>query len=301
MRRVLSLIGIPLAAWLPLQVAYGAEAVKLKYVTAAYADSLNVGMRNPEGVACLGNSFWVADTGNRRVLRYSLEDKIVTAEVEYPLADAYPLVTRVNSEGMLFVLDGKTRRVRRLGKAGEDLGYLDPAGVPAPAKIVPRSLALDRDGHIYLLDIFGRRVVVLDGTGNYLRHIAFPTDYGALTDLTVKLNGDVLVVDSVRCRVYTAAKSATAFTPLTEEMKGYMSFPTAIAADDRGLIYLIDQHGNGVVLVAPDGGYLGRQLGLGWDDAGLYYPTQVCVSDQGTLFIADRNNSRVQVFTIVRK
>ena len=301
MRRVLSLIGIPLAAWLPLQVAYGAEVVKLKYVTAAYADSLNSGMKYPEGVACSGDTFWVSDTGNRRVLRYSLQDKILTPEAEYPLPSAYPLVIRVNSEGTLFVLDGKTRRVLRLGKAGEDLGYLDPTGVPAPAKIVPRSLAFDRDDHLYLLDIFGRRVVVVDGTGRYLRQITFPADYGALTDLTINFKGDVLVVDSVRCRVYTADKSATAFTPLTEDMKGYMSFPTAIASDDRGLIYLLDQHGSGVVLVAPDGGYLGRQLGLGWTDAGLYYPTQLCVSDRGTMFIADRNNSRVQVFTLVRK
>ena len=301
MRRVLSLIGIPLAAWLSLQAAYGAEGVKLKYVTAGYADAASVGMKYPEGVACLGDTVWVSDTGNRRVLRYSLQDKVLTAEAAYPLPDTYPLVIRANGEGMLFMLDGKTRRIRKIGKDGEDLGYLDPTGVPAVTKIVPRSLALDRSGHLYLLDIFGDRVVVLDGSGRYLRQITFPADHGSLSDLTVNRNGDVLVVDSVRCQVYRADPSATTFTPLTKELKGYMSFPTAIATDDQGLIYVLDQHGSGVVLIAPDGGYLGRQLALGWDDAGLYYPTQMCVSDRGAMFIADRNNCRVQVFSVVRK
>jgi len=33
---------------------------------------------------------------------------------------------------------------------------------------------------------------------------------------------------------------------------------------------------------------------------GVYYPTQMCINEKGEVFIADRGNSRVQIFTLVK-
>jgi len=297
----LLLLGISLAAVFPMQGAMAASVAKVKFVTAEYGGSAGDGMKNPEGVACQGSSFWVADTGNRRVLAYTLGDRSVAPVGVYPLPNIYPLAVKARGDGSLLVLDGKDRRLVRLGKDGAEQGSLDPQGLPAPQKTVVRSFTLDKDDQIYLLDIWGERVVVLDAAGNYLRQVAFPGEHGAFADVAVNFRGDILLVDSVQCRVYVADKSATVFAPLTDPMKEYMDFPTAIDSDDQGHIYLLDQHGSGLVLIGPDGTYLGRQLSLGWDEAGLYYPTQLCLGAQGTLVIADRNNSRVQVFNVVWK
>ena len=77
-----------------------------------------------------------------------------------------------------------------------------------------------------------------------------------------------------------------------------MNFPTSLSVDESGVIYLVDQYGSGLGLVGQDGSFLGRKLGLGWKDGGLYYPSQLCISRNGSMFIADRGNSRVQLFDI---
>ena len=48
-----------------------------------------------------------------------------------------------------------------------------------------------------------------------------------------------------------------------------------------------------------DGSFLGRKLGMGWNDSQLFYPEGVTISDQGDVFIADRENNRVQQFLVV--
>jgi len=62
----------------------------------------------------------------------------------------------------------------------------------------------------------------------------------------------------------------------------------------------VDQNGGGVVVLGQDGSYRGRQLGMGWKEGLLYYPSQMCVSGGEIAVIADRENSRVQVFKLVR-
>ena len=78
---------------------------------------------------------------------------------------------------------------------------------------------------------------------------------------------------------------------------GSSSNPARLSVDNRGFLYLVDQNGSGLGLVAPDGSLLGRRLGLGWNKSGLYYPSQICISGRD-VFIADRNNNRVQMFSV---
>jgi hypothetical protein len=81
-------------------------------------------------------------------------------------------------------------------------------------------------------------------------------------------------------------------------MKEYMNFPARLAIDDRGVLYLVDQNGSGLGIVGRDGSFLGRKLARGWNESGLYYPSQMCISANGSIFIADRNNSRIQMFKV---
>jgi len=75
-----------------------------------------------------------------------------------------------------------------------------------------------------------------------------------------------------------------------------MSFPTGITVDGKGLIYVVDQNGGSIVIFRQDGSFQGRRLAMGWREGLLYYPTQMCVNNDGDAFIADRNNNRIPVF-----
>jgi hypothetical protein len=217
-----------------------------------------------------------------------------------PAQVSYPIRLQLDSKGDIFALDGKQRRIVHLKPDGVFVGNLDPQWVPAPSAVVPRSFKVAANDSVYLLDILGERVVVLDAAGKFQKQIAFPKGYGFFSDLAVTAAGDVLLLDSVNAMVYAARKDAAEFIPLSKNLQEYMSFATYITTDDRGVIYIVDQNGSAIVTLGQDGSFTGRLLNLGWKEGQLYYPSQICLSGTGVLAVADRNNSRVQVFEFVK-
>jgi sugar lactone lactonase YvrE len=243
--------------------------------------------------------FVVADTGNSRLVRYTYRDGIAIGEAEFPLPQSSPIVVQVNSKGDLYVLDSREQSIEMLSATGSKLGELKPRDLPSKKKLIPKSFKIDRDDNIYVLDIFSERVLVLDPEGGYSRHVDLPEKYGFFSDLAVDELGTIHILDSVEAVVYSAGRKADAFSRLGESLKEYMNFPTSLATDDAGTLYLVDQFGSGLAVVARDGSFLGRALGMGWTDSRLYYPSQICISPDGNVLIADRSNSRVQLFTFV--
>jgi len=291
-----------LAAGVPLGGALAADVGKFRFVTAVYLDDRGGGMRQPEGVACDDRgTLVVGDTGGGRLLRYTVEEASVkpTGEIRAREVTA-PLRVHLTSRGDALVLDGRERRVARFDARGEFRGFLRPEGVPEPTTVVPRSVKVDRSDRVYLLDVFSARVLVLDTEGRYQRHVPFPRDRGFFSDLAVDARGTIYLLDSLRATLHAAGRNAREFSPLAKDLRAHLSFPTALAIDGRGVLYVVDQNGGGVVLVGQDGTVLGRQLAMGWTEGLLYYPSQACVNDRGQLFIADRGNSRVQIFAVVR-
>jgi len=282
--------------------SYGAETVKLRLLTAAYMDDKGSALKRPEGVAFDEKSLLVvADTGNGRILQYNFNgDRLAPLAPLVVPQLPYPIQVQIDPQGEIMALDGKSRRIVRVTPSGEFKGYLDPTGIPTSGTVVPRSFKVDRKGNVYILDIFSARVLVLDPSGKFQREIPFPQKYGFFSDLAVDGNGTVFLVDSVGGKVYTAKRDATAVTPFSESLQEDLDFPISIASDSRGRLFLSDQNGSGIVILGPDGSFRGRQSGMGWKEGLLRYPSALYISDNGTLFIADRGNSRVQVFSIIQ-
>ncbi len=285
---------------LPLN-SFSAETVKFRYLQAIYFDDRGGGIKQPEGIACNDKSLLViGDTGNDRLLRYTLEERSLKAgaEIKVPQLSS-PIRVQINSKGEIFALDGKKRRIVRINPDGSFKGYVDPEGMPSPAAFVPRSFKIDRNDNIYVLDIFTGRVLILNPEGKYQKQIPFPKEYGFFSDLSVDSKGNILLLDCVKAMIFSAPKDSNSFSPLTKSLREYLDFPTSIA-DSRGTIYVVDEDGGGIVILGADGTFVGRQLSKGWNEGLLYFPSQISVNEKGEVFIADRGNSRVQIFTLVK-
>ena len=282
--------------------SFSAETVKFRYVQSVYFDDKGGGLKQPEGVACNEKSLLVVgDTGNDRLVRYTFQERSLKAGTEVKIPQlSNPIRIQINSKGEIFALDGKRRRVVRLTPEGAFKGYVEPEGIPSPSAFVPRSIKIDANNNIYVLDIFSGRVLVLNSEGKYQKQIPFPKDYGFFSDLSVDSKGTVVLVDCVKAMVFSAAKDSNSFSPLTKNLREYLNFPTSITTDNRGTIYIVDENGSGIVILGQDGSFQGRQLNMGWNEGLLYFPSQMCVNEKGEVFIADRGNSRVQIFTLVK-
>ena len=280
-----------------------APALEFRPLTSIYSDGKNVGLKQPEGVACKASTgFIIVDTGNGRLLQYVLDDKNqkpdVAIEIKIPQI-SYPLKAELNSAADIYVLDGKERRIIHLTPQGIFKGYLEPRGLPDPGGYVPRSFCIDANDHIYILDVYAERVLVLNAAGDYQNQIAFPEEYGFFSDLAVDAKGSVLLIDSIRARLYHAAKDADGFSPLTQSLQEFMRFPTSLTTDSRGRIYLVDRNGGSVAVLGQDGSFLTRQSAMGWKEGRLNFPSQICATGSGEVFIADTNNNRIQIFKTV--
>jgi Tfp pilus assembly protein PilZ len=63
------------------------------------------------------------------------------------------------------------------------------------------------------------------------------------------------------------------------------------------MLFISDQNSGGVVVVSQDGTFRNRLLSLGWKEGAVRYPAQICIGNNGAFFVADRANSRIQMFT----
>lgn len=288
---------IAIAALL-LGAAGSARAQAFEHAGTIYADLAGVALKGPEGVACAaGGSVVVADTGNGRLLTVSMSGKTVANVTEIKLKEVvHPTRVRVAKDGTLLVLDRKKKAVARIAD-GKFVGWLDVPGEPSGRAVVS-AFALDGAGNVFLLDAPAGVLWAVDPTRSSARKIALPGAREALiVDVSADEGGTVQAVDALGRMVWVAPPGATALKPLSKSLKDMMSFP-GYAVANKGRLYVVDQNGGGVVVLGPDGTFLGRRLSLGWNEGLVRYPGQICFNEGGQLFVADRQNNRVQAFSV---
>ena len=276
-----------------------ADTLVLQHTATLYQDANEQKLQTPEGVACTeAGDVVIADSGNGRLLLSRLRDGAFSSVTSIKLQQlGYPVRLQIDSNGDVLSLDRRSRRIVRVGLGGEFKGYVEISGAPE-GRSVPVAFRLDRADSLYVLEAASARVLVADAGGRFQRAIPLPK--GKFVDVAVGPQGSIYVVDAVGGAIWIAEKGAKAFTAFAPRLRDYASFPTYLAIDERNFFLLVDSHGNGVVVLGPDGSFLGRQLGLGWTEGSLYYPQQLCITGKGEAVIADRNNNRIQSFATPR-
>lgn len=291
------LIGLMIVLFLPLY-AFGAESIKLKYALSLYADEKGIALNRPEGIACREDFLVVADSGNGRFVFYTRQGGELKGGKEIKLPQIiYPVKVALNSKGDIYALDGRLRKVARIGQDGSFKAFVEPSGLTTQSMVVPAGISVDGDDNLYVLDVMGGGVLVLNPEGKFLRRIDFPKEYGFITDLTVDPKGTAFVVDGAKSMVYSNAKEQTVFSPITGTLKDDLKFPSNIIIDKKGRLFISDQNSGGVVVIGPDGKLQNRMFTLGWKEGSVRYPSQLCIDSEGIVFVTDRENSRIQEFT----
>lgn len=285
---------VALAAALPAGAATAPAG--LVHEKTIYADSADVALRAPEGVACDDKgAVVIADTGNARLLTFTWRDGVIDGGAQVKLAQLpYPVRVQIDGKGFVLALDRRTRQIVRIDASGGYAGVVAVKDGGTP--LTPAAFRVDASDTVWILDAVARRVVAVTPDGKAARELPVPKDAAGVVDLAVDSGGNVYVLDAVGAVVWVAAPAATAFKPLAKPLKGVASFPAYLAPDNRGKLYVVDQHGNGVLRLGVDGGFQGRELATGWSEGTVSYPTQLCVTGSGEVIVADRANNRVQIF-----
>jgi len=278
-----------------------AQNLRIRPLKTIYVDAKGSAMRIPQGVTYDGVSqLVVSDTGNRRLLVFSLTDDAAVPTFEMRLREVtYPTRVKFEPSGTILVLDGKSHRIARVTTGGEFQGYVELASDGGQDPVI-KSFDVDSEGNLWVLDVANGRIVVVGPDGDSSRTIATPAEARFLSDLTVSSSGAVFVVDSVGRRVFVARKGDPAASALGDGLEEDVEFPTCIVVDSAsGVLFIADQYGGGIVVLGQDGSFHGRQSSMGWKKGYLRYPSDLSAAG-GYLFVADRENNRVQWFEVVQ-
>lgn len=276
-------------------------AVSLLHTASVYEDDKGKPLKDVDGVACAdGGRFVVADSGNGRILDLRVAGKVVSGGAEWRVPELpYPTRLELGGKGVLYVLDRKVQRIGRVDAQGKFLGFVELKGDNVPAGVVPGSFKVDAAENLYVLDLASAKILVADATGQVVRQLELPRGGALFLDIAVDPAGAIYAVDAVGPSIWVAEKGAGAFRPLVKSLREWATFPTN-ATVSSGRLLVVDQAGQGLLVLGLDGTYQGRLLGMGWSDGAVYYPSQICVTDAGSAFLADRGNSRVQIFAMTR-
>lgn len=289
-----------MTAGLVMVLAVAAPA-RAQQVIFTYEQTLYDGkgpLKAPEGLACTERGYLVVgDTGNKRLLLFNVREGRVSGGEEIVIPQlTQPVRVQVDSRGNILALDGKLHRVVRIASNGTFEKVVEPTGMPGLSSVVVGAFKVDAKDTVWLLDIAGRRVLMVDASGAFAGEVPLPKDSVAIMDLALDVGGNLYAVDAVAGTIWIADKGGNGFRALATNLKDKMNFPTGITAS-RGRLFIVDRHGNGVVVFGVDGSYMGRQLSVGWTNGLVNYPGQLCLTDSGAAYLADTLNNRVQVFS----
>ena len=151
------------------------QAIAFTPVKSIYADLKEVALSHPEGVACSeAGSVVVADTGNARLVFYSMHEGVITGGTEVkPAQLSYPTSVQLDSKGNVIALDRKMKRLVRLDPKGAFTSYVELKG-PGAAGAVPAAFKLDAADNLYVLDLVGGKVLAADPAGSVTRAVSLP-------------------------------------------------------------------------------------------------------------------------------
>ncbi len=253
-----------------------------------------------------------------------------------------PRSLALDAAGNLYFADQNNVRIRKVNSAtgvmttvaGSGLTGYDGDNVPATSAALsgPKGITLDASGNLYIADTGNsriRKVAVSTGT---ITTIAGPGVPGSIGDglpateatlftpvsVAIDSSGNLYIADSdSRVRKITAATGIIS-TAAGTGTRGYNSdniaaiaaildFPTGVALDQAGNLYIADQNNRRIRKVSAATGIISTVAGVGTmsfngDNIAatsdtLNSPLSVAVDSSGNVYFADAGNHRVRKIT----
>jgi DNA-binding beta-propeller fold protein YncE len=204
--------------------------------------------------------------------------------------------------GKIYVADNSGRRTLVYSEKGEFMRVLLESGKGGAEVFIPTAVAVNQqNGNIYLTDIFGHRVIVVDSNGNFL----FSVGSGGGGDgelnypngVALDSKSNIYIADSGNSRVQVFSPDGSRVESVIggSGNKEILSVPRSLTVDSRGLLWLADVLTH-TVSVFNGGNKLFELGGLGTDEGLLYFPNGIALSDNGSLYVAERGLGRISVF-----
>ena len=269
------------------------------------------GVDQPIGVALSvdGQHVYVTQTGGTRTTLEFDKTGNLLATLQPPKstgAGHVPVYVAVNpTNGDVYVSDRMALSIYVYSADGKYVRTFKPDATVG--NWAPLGLAFDKSGKLYVTDVGGKthRVLVFDTTGVLQRTLA-PTDLAMSfpNGVAVDEAGNVIVTDGNNGRLLAFDASGKVIASVNRGIgNGDLGMPRGVAIDADGRLYVVDTTNQEMhVYKLGDPGsnkvdFLGRFGTEGIQDGQFEYPNGIAVDGRSDIYITDRENGRVQVWS----
>ena len=229
-----------------------------------------------------------------------------------------PIAIAMGAGGIMYVVnrsyeyrpDGKRVTICSVDEEyiGEFARGVTIAGEAEPSSadgslIWPTSVALDREGNVYVADEWLNRISVFTKDGDWISKWGTPGDGDGQIDrpsgLAFDQDDNLLLVDSGNNRVQRFTKDGNYLAQWGTPGRGDGQFnlPWGIDSDSDNNVWIADWRNDRIQKFTLDGQLLMKLGGSGNGDGEFHRPTGVVVDPQGLIYVADWGNERIQTFS----
>jgi DNA-binding beta-propeller fold protein YncE len=277
-----------------------------------------------------GCNSYVADSEHFQIIKLSSDGTVLgrwpMPGVRASGESSSPRGVAVDAQGNVYASDYPRDRVYKFSPQGQVVATLGdcPGGQPScnpalPGRFIsPTGLAVDGIGNLYVSETAGARVqkfpasgaapVIWDLKGKGLGDLFLPgglsVDQGGFVYLAEENNNVVIKFEPAGGAIVGRwGPAGTGLLPLHG--------PVGVGVDRGGNLYITDSGNWRVLKLAPDGSFLDQwrncldgdppcQFPSGGDAPGQFMaPGSVATDGQGTVYVADTGNKRVQRLIVV--
>lgn len=209
-----------------------------------------------------------------------------------------PMGVHVSDDGRIFVTD----------TAAADIHVWDPVNEEATTFILqgakyfykPIALATDSQGRMFVSDSQGDRVAVFDKDFKLLSYLAPEEEFKQPSGIAVSEETDRLYVTDTHNHNIKVFELSTLeyITTIGKRGKeeGQFNFPSHIAADENGSLYVVDTMNARVQIFDSEGNFL-RGFGEFGDIPGMFArPKGISIDSEGHIYVVDAAFNNVQIF-----
>ena len=243
----------------------------------------------------------------------------------------YPYSSVVDTRGNIYVTDQGNSIIRKITPSGVvstlagsgTAGYADGIGVAASFSN-PKGLAIDSVGNIYVADAVNNRirkvtskgvVTTIAGNGNtgFIDGFGTQASFYNPSAIAIDALGNLYVADeknhairkiSAFGEVNTLAGNGSAGAINGTGAEASFSYPSGIALDVSGNVYVADFSNQKIRKITPEGlvstvagtGSIGRLNGPE-KVASFHNPTGISIDNSGNLYVADAGNHQIRMIS----
>jgi len=238
----------------------------------------------PNGIAIEASTgnVYVADTLNNRIQEFGPTGVFIRAfGSATELANPVDVAVDRQAPFDVYITDTNNHRIRKYSATGQLIATWGTQGTQPGQLILPRGLATDVAGNLYVAQ--PDRVTVFTPTGTFVRTWgtvgAGDGQFRYLADVAVDPAGNVYTVDRDLNRVqkFSSSGAFVATWGSQGSGEGQFSGPLGIAADETG-VYVTDTGNARVEKFTPDGQFVTQWGSRGGADGQFSAPTGIAIS-----------------------